>query len=312
MKNKCKYLILFILSVVSANQATGQETNFASNVKKSLSIDGKGLTIEYDLAFPDTTQRFDIILKIDQNGNLIHHRESDLHGDWGNWLKPGLDKIIMWDFPNDFKGNINELNVDVIAIKTRRPSAGFDFKILTSKPPFNVKFINNSKNADMYSWNFGDLKSGINNHSTLESPVHEFKSGGIYNVELAAFNSKTKISDSIPKAVKLISGNEQDVQKHKKLKNIWLGSAIASAGIGGFCLIKYNSVYNDWKEKGTSDLKQKYKNNETIGVVALVASGVCISQVIIQSKKLKVAKQALGMSFIPLDKSGIVAIEWTF
>jgi len=47
-------------------------------------------------------------------------------------------------------------------------------------------------------------------------------------------------------------------------------------------------------------------------VVALVASGVCISQVIIQSKKLKVAKQALGMSFIPLDKSGIVAIEWTF
>ena len=84
----------------------------------------------------------------------------------------------------------------------------------------------------------------------MESPVHKYKSGGKYNVKLLAGNNKTKTTDSIMKVVKLGSGNEQDVQKHKKLKNIWLGSAIASAGIGGYCLVKYNKVYNDWTNRG--------------------------------------------------------------
>jgi PKD repeat protein len=204
------------------------------------------------------------------------------------------------------------LIVDVIAVKTRGPSAGFDFKILTTKPPFEVKFTNKSKNAEKFSWNFGDLKSGINNLSILESPDHEFKTGGNYNVLLTVGNRVSKTSDSIMKVIKLSSGNAQDVQKFKKQKNIWLGSAIATAAIGGFCVIEYNSVYNDWKEKGTDKLKQKYNTFKTAGVVALVGSGVCITQVIIKSHKLKQAKIATGVSFIPLDKGGIVALAWTF
>jgi hypothetical protein len=312
MINRCKYLILFILSVVSVYKSTGQETNYATNVRSSLSVDGKGLTIEYDLAFPDTTQRFDIILKIDHNGKILQPKEADLHGDWGNKLKPGMEKIVMWDFTNDFKGNVNELKVDVLAVKTRGPSAEFEFKILSGKPPFDVQFINKSKNADKYSWNFGDLKSGISNQSILDSPVHQFKSGGSYNVTLAAFNSKSKTSDTIPKVVKLSSGNAQEVQKIKKQKNIWLGSAIGTAGIGGYCLLKQNSLYNDWKAKGTDELKQKYKTFGTAGVVALVGTGVCITQVIIKSKKLKQAENAVGMSFIPLGKGGFVALALTF
>lgn len=312
MKKRFRYLVLLLLPVFSFHQAAAQETNYASNIKKSLSVDGKGLTIEYDLAFPDTTQRFDIVIKIDHNGKQIQPRETDLHGDWGNRLKPGTEKIIMWDFTNDFKGNINELKVDVLAVKTRGPSAGFDFKILTNKPPFDVQFINKSKNSELYAWNFGDLKSGINNFSNQESPVHQYKSGGIYNASLTVFNNKTKISDSIMKVVKVGSSNTQEVQKYKKQKNIWLGSAIATAGIGGICLLKHNSLYNDWKEKGTADLKQKYKTYGTVGVIALVGSAVCVTEVIVQSKKLNQAKMALVTGFIPLEKGGIVALSWTF
>lgn len=312
MKNNSKFLTLFILTAISANNLNGQDTNFATNVQKDLSVDGKGLRIEYNLAFPDTTQRFDVILKIDHNGKIIEPQKSDLHGDWGNRLKPGMEKLIGWDFPGDFKGNINELNVDVIAVKSRGPLADFDYKILTTKTPFEVKFENKSKNAESYSWKFGDLNSGASNLSTLESPVHKFKSGGKYNVRLLAGNNTTKTTDSIMKVVKLGLGNEQDVQKHKKLRNIWLGSAVATAGIGGYCLVKYNSVYNDWKEQGTDDLKQKYKTYGTVGIVALVGTGVCITEVIIQSKKIRAAEQGLSMNFIPLDRGGVVALAWTF
>lgn len=311
MKNKCKYFILFILMVNSVNHVTGQETNFATNVKKSLSMDGKGLTIEYDLVFPDTTQRFDIILKIDRNGSIIQPLDNDLHGDWGNRLKPGMGKAIIWDFPDDFKGNINELKVDVIAIKTIRPLAGFSSKILTSKPPFNVEFTNTSKDADKYSWDFGDLKSD-QNLSTLKSPFHAFKSAGNYNIKLIALNSKNKTSDTTMKVIALGSGNEQELQKHKKLKNIWMGSAIASAGIGTFALIKSNSLWDDWTNEGSDELKQKSKTYGVIGYTALVVSGVSITQVIIQSKKIRAAEQAMKMSFIPLEKGGIVALAWTF
>ena len=68
-----------------------------------------------------------------------------------------MEKYIRWDFPIDFKGNINELNVDVIAVKSIRPLADFEFKIMTTGTPYEVKFENKSKNADFYSWNFGDL-----------------------------------------------------------------------------------------------------------------------------------------------------------
>ena len=130
MKNQIKCFIIFILAAVSINCLNGQETNFASNVKRSLSVDGKGLTIEYDLAFPDTTQLFDIILNLVHNGNIIQPRENNLHGAWGNGVKPGIEKVILWDFPNEFKDDINKVTVDIVAIKTRDPSADFEFKII--------------------------------------------------------------------------------------------------------------------------------------------------------------------------------------
>jgi len=316
MKNKGKYFIFLLFTAFSINHVAGQETNFASNVKKSLSVDGKGLTIEYDLEFADTTQLFDIILKIDHKGNVIQPLENDLHGDCGNRLKPGMEKIIMWDFPNDFKGGINELNVDVIAIKTRGPLAGFDFKILTSKPPFDVKFTNKSKNADMYSWNFNDLKSGKNNLSTLESPVHRFKSAGNYNIELTAGNSINTTSNTTMKVVALGKGNEQELQKHKKLRTIWLGSAIATTAVGGFSFLKYIKTKNEWRTEPDiekyNELEKKYKTYMIMGAAAVAVTGVCITQVFIQTKKIRTTEQALSINYIPLNKGGAMGLAWNF
>jgi hypothetical protein len=129
---------------------------------------------------------------------------------------------------------------------------------------------------------------------------------------LTAGDSKNNMSNTITKVLSLGQGNLQDLQKHKKLKNIWLGSAVATAGIGGYCLIKSNSLYNDWKKEGTDELKKKYKTYGIAGPAALVLSGVCISQVIVQSKKIKTAEKAMSMNLIPLDDGCIVELAWNF
>lgn len=54
---------------------------------------------------------------------------------------------------------------------------------LLSCAPFNVTFINGSKCADTYYWDFGD---GIT--STLSNPVHEYLSEGTYSVTLIVTN----------------------------------------------------------------------------------------------------------------------------
>ena len=50
----------------------------------------------------------------------------------------------------------------------------------------NVQFTNTSTSASAinltYSWNFGDIPSGTNNTSTLQSPAHQFSACGTYNV----------------------------------------------------------------------------------------------------------------------------------
>jgi hypothetical protein len=114
------------------------------------------------------------------------------------------------------------------------------------------------------------------------------------------------------KLVTLGMGKEQELQKHKKLKTIWLGSAVASAGIGTLCLVRSKSLWSDWTTEGNPDLKKKSNTNKVIGYSALVVSAVSITQVIIQTKKINSIKQSMSMSYIPLQKGGGVGLAWKF
>jgi len=298
--------------VISVNYVTAQDTIYARNIDKYLTMDGKQLVIKYDLPYSDTTQLFDIVVRIFYNNKEMEPKSSSLTGSWGENVKPGVEKIILWDFPNEISGAINKVTIAVVARRIIKPSVNFDPVFLTKKPPFDVKFNNKSKDADLYSWKFGDVKSGDNNISTLENPDHKFKLPGKYNVELTAINSKSKMSNTFTKMITLGQGNLQDIQKHKKLRTIWLGSAVATAGIGGYFLIKSNSLYNDWKKQGTDELKKKYKTYGVIGPAALVVSGVCISQVIMQTKKIKTAEKSMSMNLLPVRDGCVAELTWNF
>lgn len=314
MNSKYKILLSLGLLAISIYYAQAQDTIFARNVNKYLSLDGKQLVIKYDLPYSDTTQLFDIILRIYYNDKVIEPSSNSLTGAWGEKVKPGIERVILWDFPNEFTGTINKVTIGIVARKMDRPEANFDFRILADKPRFQVKFENKSKNSDSYSWKFGDLKSGDYNFSYLDNPVHRFKTAGSYKVELFAESNETNMRDSIMKTVTVGVANTSEIQKYKTQRTIWLGAAVATAGAGGYCLIKSNSLFNEWKTatENADELEKKYKTFGIIGPAALVVSGACVVQVLIQTKKIKTAEQTMSLNFIPLDKGAALGLAMKF
>lgn len=72
-------------------------------------------------------------------------------------------------------------NNDVVNIP--KPKASFSYK---TKHPHYVYFTNTSSEATYYNWDFGDGKT-----SKEESPVHQYKSKGVYKVTLKASRGLT-------------------------------------------------------------------------------------------------------------------------
>lgn len=62
-----------------------------------------------------------------------------------------------------------------------RPMADFTFGEVERTAPARIDFLNNSKGAEHYEWDFGD-----GNASILSTPTHEYKSSGNYTVRLKA------------------------------------------------------------------------------------------------------------------------------
>ena len=64
------------------------------------------------------------------------------------------------------------------------PTVDFSYFEYGSYSPVFVQFTNASINADSYSWDYGD---GIT--STEKDPIHQYTTGGTFNVKLTATNS---------------------------------------------------------------------------------------------------------------------------
>ena len=80
------------------------------------------------------------------------------------------------------------------------PTADFTAQPLTGCQPLSVSFIDNSTSAvhiKNYTWNFGDLSSGVANTSTVQTPSHIYDKDGTYSVKLTIstdYNCKDSIT----------------------------------------------------------------------------------------------------------------------
>lgn len=72
-------------------------------------------------------------------------------------------------------------------IKKDIPEAKFQYALSDSNY-YKVTFTNNSRNATLYKWDFGDSQT-----STVKNPTHIYENSGIYDVVLIADNDKGAI-----------------------------------------------------------------------------------------------------------------------
>lgn len=109
-------------------------------------------------------------------------------------------------------------------------------------------------------------------------------------------------------------GLSQALQRHKTMRNIWLGGAVATGVVGGFAVIRSNSLYNDYKtaREDAADIRGKFETMDVVAPIAFVISGVCLSQAILQFSKQKKLEQRLGLHFMPVHDGLAIGFTWDF
>lgn len=190
------YLLSFLLPLVAINFCYSQETNYATNTRTTFS-DEKKLYINFDIVSNDGSKYFHVVLELIYQGTPVKPNPNNLFGAHGHAITPG-NKVIYWDYENDFSQDINKLEVNVFAWREKEPQAKFKSTTESGNffAPCKINFSNYSENSDRYEWNFGDAGSGIENSSFEENPSHNFKNGGRYTISLTAYNTNLNLNNT--------------------------------------------------------------------------------------------------------------------
>ena len=208
------YLLSFLLPFVAINFCYSQETNYATNIKTTIS-DEKKLFINYDIVSNDGSKYFHVILELLYQGTPVKPNPNNLFGDQGHAITPG-SKIIYWDYENDFNQNIKNLEVNILAWREKEPQAKFRSTTESGNffAPCKINFSKLSENSDRYEWDFGDAASGVENNSFEENPSHIYNKGGRYTISLTAHNTSLNLSNTFYETI-VIKEHESTVADFK-------------------------------------------------------------------------------------------------
>jgi|GEM_PF-5815767 len=102
--------------------------------------------------------------------------------------------------------------------------------------------------------------------------------------------------------------------KHKTMKNIWLGAAVTTGALGGYSIIRSASLYNEYQTatENAEGIRKKFQTLDIIAPIAFVMSGISVSQVIIQSKKQKKAEGIVSFHLLPVNEGAVFGLTFKF
>ena len=324
MKLKINLCLCIILFPIFVHSCFAQD-NYVSNVRTTISDDQK-LFVNFDLASDDGTEYFNVELKLLYNGEPFEPDPDNLFGDYGHAMTAG-EKIIYWDYGDEFKGNIEEVEVKVLASREKEPQAKFTSSAVNNDyyAPCTIQFDNRSENSDKYEWNFGDAASGAQNTSLTENPEHTYKKRGRYTVSLTAYNTELNIKNTFYETIVVKESEPKvtdikpkttlsDYEKHKRMKTIWIGAAGATTVAGTVMLLKANSLYNDYKtaKEDAEDIRHKYETLDKIYPFAFAAAIFSGVEIYIQAKKQSKTVAALKFQSIPEINGGMITMKVSF
>lgn len=98
--------------------------------------------------------------------------------------------------PIDINGCNSIASSDTIFVLPA-PTASFNYSATSCVFPFTVSFTNTSTGPSIYSWNFGDPSSGVNDTSSQFQPSHTYNTGGSYLVTLTNGVAACRATDTI-------------------------------------------------------------------------------------------------------------------
>lgn len=175
---------------------------------KSIAADSKGYVY--------ITDNNDVIKMYDGEGNFVAQWGSQGYDDQivnqffgiSNVVVDSSDYLYVLDVNGIKKFSINYDDLPTLPVSSA-PVADFSSNVTKGDAPLTVQFTDDSQNAQVLSWSFGD-----GNMSPDQSPVHTYTTAGTYNVALTASNVKgnnTKIETIfVQQAVSSDSGNSQN------------------------------------------------------------------------------------------------------
>jgi len=158
---------------------------------------------------------------------------------------------------------------------------------------------------------YGDIGAGIK--PGKKEIVWYFKSdfpGDINEVEINIHAYK----EPAPTALGGVVTFPSHYKKHKTMKNIWMGAAIGTGAVGGYALLRSNSVYNDYKtaRADAEDLRKQYETLDKIYPAAFVLCGVSATMMIIQMNKQKKAGRGISFHIVPFADGMVAGLSWEF
>jgi gliding motility-associated-like protein len=120
-----------------------------------------------------------------------------------------------------------------------------------------IRFFDNSLNASVWEWDFGDLNSGSLNASNLQNPEHAFNDSGTYVVTLTVFSVDGCVSDATPVTVEVYAS---------PIAGFWVDTNVVCTGLP--------IIFNDTSKYDVNITNWEYHFNDKDTTIAVNGSVV--------------------------------------